>query len=312
MANLDRRQFLKTASILGIGLAGPFRPALGDPKIPDTKKPIPKPVLAVVEGEKPASLTIEALEILGGIKKFVKKDSVVVLKPNIAWERPLETAANTNPEIVLAVISECFKAGAKKVKIVERSCNDPKKCFQLSGFEKALAGNKAEVVLLTNDPKEYKEVKIPGGQELQSALIAKDVLDCDVFINIPIAKHHGLANLTLSIKNLMGVVGGRRSQLHQNLGVKMAEILSVIRPHLNIIDAYRVLVRNGPTGGNLKDVVMAQQVIASTDPVAADSYASTLKPFSLEGKNISCVQAAYDMGLGEMDIDKMDIIKKKI
>jgi uncharacterized protein (DUF362 family) len=312
MSNLSRRQFLKTASILGVGLSGIAGTLLGSQKDPDEKKPALKPLVAVVEGDKPYEMAVAALGLLGGIKKFVKKDSVVVLKPNIAWERPLEAAANTNPDVVLAVISECFKAGAKKVKIVERSCNDPKKCFQISGFEKALIGNKAEVVLLTNDSKEYQEVPIPDGKELKSVLIAKEALNCDVFINIPIAKHHGLARLTLGIKNLMGVAGGRRSQLHQNLGPKMAEILSVIRPNLTIIDAYRVLVRNGPTGGNLKDVVLAKQIIASTDPVAADSYACAIKPFALEGKNIGCVQAAYEMGLGEIDLAKMDIIEKKI
>lgn len=311
MKNLNRREFLKTASILGVGFISATKPIFGEDK-PSEKKLETKSMVAVVEGNKPAEITLAALGILGGIAKFVKKGDVVVLKPNIAWEKPLEAAATTNPDIVVALANECFKAGAKKVKIVERACNDPKKCFQICGFEKALIGNKAEVVLLTNDPKEYKEVKIPDGKELKSILIAKDVLECDVFINIPIAKHHGLAKLTLGIKNLMGLTGGKRNELHHQLGQKMAEILSVIKPHLTIIDAYRVLVRNGPTGGNLKDVSFVGKVIASVDTVAADSYACTLKPFSLEGKNISCVKSAYDMGLGEMDLAKMDIIEKKI
>ena len=323
MKNLNRRQFIQSLSILGIGVAtSGYLPVHGQDKPEDKKsaeggsasggKPATKPMVAVVEGNKPAEITLAALGILGGIAKFVKKGDVVVLKPNMAWEKPLEAAATTNPDIVVALANECFKAGAKKVKIVERTCNDPKNCFQICGFEKALIGNKAEVVLLTNDPKEYKEVKIPDGKELKSILIAKDVLECDVFINIPIAKNHGLSKLTLGIKNLMGVTGGKRPELHHQLGQKMAEILSVIKPHLTIIDAYRVLVRNGPTGGNLKDVVTVRKVIASIDPVAADSYACTLKPFSLEGKNVSCVQAAYDMGLGEIDLAKMDIVEKII
>lgn len=313
MKDINRRQFLQSLSILSVGVAtSNYLQIHGQDKKPDEKKSDPKPIVAVVEGNKPAEITLEALGILGGINKFVKKDSVVVLKPNIAWERPFELAATTNPEIVVAVIRECFRAGAKEVKVVERTCNDPKKCFQICGFEKALIGNKAEVVLLTNDPKEYKKVKIPDGKELKSILIAKDVLECDVFINIPIAKHHGLSKLTLSIKNLMGIIGEKRNELHHMLGQKMAEILSVIKPHLTIIDAYRVLVRNGPTGGNPKDVIFVGKVIASIDPVAADSYACTLKPFSLEGKNVSYVQAAYDMGLGEMNIDNMDIVEKKI
>ncbi|MBI5779569.1 MAG: DUF362 domain-containing protein [Planctomycetes bacterium] len=317
MKDINRRQFLQSLSILGIGaVASGYLPIHGqdkpEDKKPDEKKPDSKLVLAVVEGKKPAEITIEALAILGGISKFVRKDSVVVLKPNIAWEKPMELAATTNPEVVLAIARECFKAGAKKVKVVERACNNPKKCFQICGFENAFNKSGVEFVHLTDDHKEYKEVKIPDGKELKSILIAKDVLECDTFINIPIAKHHGLAKLTLGIKNLMGITGGKRNELHHLLGQKMADILSVIKPHLTIIDAYRVLVRNGPTGGNPKDVAFVGKVIASTDIVAADSYACTLKPFSLEGKNISCVKAAYDSGLGEMDLSKIDIIEKKI
>ncbi|HLD35111.1 MAG TPA: DUF362 domain-containing protein [Planctomycetota bacterium] len=325
MKDLNRRQFLKSLSVLGVGVAtSNYLKVRGQDQKPDDAKksaeggsasggkPEPKPMVAVVEGNKPAEITLAALGILGGIDKFVKKDSVVVLKPNIAWEKPMELAATTNPEIVLTVAKECFKAGAKKVKIVERVCNDPKKCFQICGFENTFQKSGVEFVLLTNDPKEYKEVKIPNGKELQSILIAKDVLECDTFINIPIAKHHATAKLTLGIKNLMGIVGVDRRLLHHNLGQKMADILSAIKPHLTIIDAYRVLVRNGPTGGNPKDVAAVRKVIASVDTVAADSYACTLKPFSLEGKNVSCVQAAYDMGLGEMNLDKIDIVEKKL
>ena len=313
MTDINRRQFLKSLSVIGVGVAASnYLQARGQDEEPAKNKPKPKPLLAVVEGNNPAEITLAALGILGGMDKFVKKGSVVVLKPNIAWEKPMELAATTNPELVLAVAKECFKAGAKKVKIVERTCNDPKKCFQICGFENTFQKSGVEFVLLTNDPKEYKEMQIPNGKELKSILIAKDVLECDTLINIPIAKHHGLAKLTLGIKNLMGVTGGQRSSLHQQLGQKMAEILSIIKPHLTIIDAYRVLVRNGPTGGNPKDVSAVRKVIASVDPVAADSYACTLKPFSLEGKNVSCVQAAYDMGLGEMDLDKINVVEKKI
>ncbi|MEW6026719.1 MAG: DUF362 domain-containing protein [Planctomycetota bacterium] len=317
MKELNRREFLKTASVLGAGFVVAANPLLGQDKTseetkPDEKQPAPKPVVAVVEGKKPAEITLEALAILGGIGKFVKKDLVVVLKPNMAWEKPMELAATTNPEVVLAVARECFKAGAKKVKVVERPCNNPKKCFQICGFENAFQKSGVEFVHLTDDKKEYKEVKIPEGKELKSVLIAEDVLECDTFINIPIAKHHGLAKLTLGIKNLMGIVGVDRRPLHNNLGQKMADILSVVKPHLTIIDAYRVLVRNGPTGGNPKDVSFVGKVIASVDPVAADSFACTLKPFSMESKNISCVKAAYDSGLGEMDLGKMEIVEKRI
>ncbi|MFH1231372.1 MAG: DUF362 domain-containing protein [Planctomycetota bacterium] len=321
MKNLDRRQFLRTVSILGVGalttnylkINAEDKSNKDDPQgHPVDNKPLPKMTLAVVEGEKPAEATLAAINILGGISQFVKKGSVVVIKPNFSWERGPESAASTNPDVLSAVIKECFKAGAKKVKIIERTCNDSKKCYQVCGIEKVVQETGAETVLLSSYLREYKEVKIPNGKEMIYCLIAKEVLECDTFINIPIAKHHGLTKLTLGIKNLMGIIGIKRSDIHHNIGQKLAEILAVARPHLTIIDAYRVLVRNGPTGGSPKDTVLLKKIIACTDPVAADSYAATLTPFGLQGKDIGYIKASYNMGLGEMDITKLNIIEKKI
>lgn len=313
MKNLDRRQFLRTISAIGIGaITTNYLKTYAEDKTNKDDKPLPKTTLAVVEGEKPAEATLAAINILGGISQFVKKGSVVVIKPNFSWERQPESAATTNPDVLSAVIKECFKAGAKKVKVIERTCNDARKCYQVCGIEKVVKETGAEIVLLSGNIKEYKEIKIPDAKELISCLIAKDVLECNAFINIPIAKHHGLTKLTLGIKNLMGIIGVNRSGIHNNIGQKLAEILAVARPHLTIIDAYRVLVKNGPTGGNPKDTVLLKKIIACADPVAADSYAATLAPFGLQGKDINYIKASFNMGLGEMDITKLNIVEKKI
>ncbi|MDI6733324.1 MAG: DUF362 domain-containing protein [Planctomycetota bacterium] len=325
MKHFNRREILKGLTLLGIGALSSNILKLGADDNPESRrlsgrdakdKTTSKTILSVVESDKipegvKESLNI-ALSAIGGLSNLVKKGSVVVIKPNMAWERPPELAANTNPEVVSTVIKECFSAGAKKVKIVERTCNDPKRCYAMSGIEKVVKETGAEMVLLSNNPKEYREIIFPDAKELKSWLIAKDVLECDVLINIPIAKHHGLTKLTLGIKNLMGVMGGKRGGIHHLISQKMADVLTLVKPHLTIIDAYRVLVRNGPTGGNPQDVVYLKKFIASLDPVATDSYASTIEPFKLKPHDIGYIKASYEMGLGEMDIAKLNVVEKKL
>jgi uncharacterized protein (DUF362 family) len=277
------------------------------------KKPPQKAQVYVVEADKPSAAVLGVLSLMGGIEKFVKKGSTVVVKPNIAWEKPPEMAATTNPEVTTAIIKECFRAGAKKVKILERPCNDPARCYKICGYDKVISDTGAEMVWLTGNQKDYQEIELPLGKALKTLLVAKEALECDTFINVPIAKHHGLSRLTLGMKNLMGIMGcNRGAMIHNKIGQKLADTYSAVRPHLTIIDAYRVLVRNGPTGGKSKDVVLVKKIIASTDTVAADSYAATLEAFGLNGEYLNCVKAAYDMGLGEMDISKMNIIEKKL
>jgi len=321
-AKAGRREFLRTAALIGVGalslsvgLLGKSKHANGETAPPakeqKNQEPKSKVQVAVVTSDKPEKAVVAAIGLMGGIEKFVKKGQVVVIKPNVAWEKPPELAASTNPDVVAAIIKECYRAGAKKVKVVERSCQNGKTCFDICGYDKIIKETGAERVILS-EPGDYTETEFPEGKEIKSWPIAKEILECDVLINVPIAKNHGLSKLTLSIKNLMGVMGGRRSELHHKVGQKMADVLTRIRPHLTIIDAYRVLVRNGPTGGNPKDVVLVKKIIASVDPVAADAYAAELEAFKLKAKDIPYIQAAYDMGLGEMEMKNMEILEKTV
>ena len=266
--------------------------------------------IAVIDGNDPAKMTALALETLGGLKRFIKKGDVVVVKPNIAWERTPEFAVTTNPEVVATIVQECLKVGAKKVKVFDRTCNEARRAYRASGIEAAAKAAGADVLYIKNRESFYTTMELPKRKEKWP--IVKEALECDFFINVPIAKHHSLTKLTLGIKNLMGVMGGRRGTIHREIDSYLTDMLRIIPPHLTVIDAYRVLTAHGPTGGNLTDVKMAKKIIAGFDPVAVDAYAATLPEFGLEPADINYIYTAAEEKLGEMDLSKMNIIKKTI
>lgn len=263
------------------------------------------PVVAVAEGVDHARITRNALAALGGMGRFVKPGATVVVKPNMGWDRSAEYGANSSPLVVRAIVEECLKAGARKVKVFDRTCNDERRCYVNSGIEPALKGMKnVEVKHIENE--RFKKVVL-GGKALKEWELYDEALAADVYINVPVAKHHGLSRLTLGLKNVMGIMGGNRGSIHKQLDVALADVNAVFRPHLTIIDATRVLTAHGPQGGDLKDVKVLNKVIASTDTVAADAYATTL--FGLRPEDIAVTVAAHKRGIGEMDLKKVRIIK---
>jgi len=292
---IDRRGFLKVSAAAGAGLAlrGGLAMAAG------TKGGR----LVVARGESAPAITRAAVEALGGMASFVSKGETVLIKPNIGWDRTPELAANTNPEVVAEIARMCIEAGAGKVKVLDRTCNDPRRCYVQSGIEAALRPLKG-VELRHIDERRFKNVSI-GGRALKEWPLYSEVLEADRLINVPVAKHHGLARLTMSIKNWMGVMGGRRSAIHQKLDQALADLMLVIKPDLTVLDAVRILVDNGPQGGDPKDVRRLDTVIAGTDQVAVDSYGATL--FGLRGRDLGYVRAAEDMGLGTSDLSSLDI-----
>ena len=211
------------------------------------------PHLVVVQGGEPRALVQRALEDLGGIRRFVSRQDVVVLKPNIAWDRTPEQAANTNPEVVAEVVRQCWQAGAKRVIVTDVSCNEPRRCFQRSGIQAAARAEGAEVIL--PDPELYREVDL-GGVVLKSWPVFTPFLEADKIFNLPIAKHHGLVGVTLGMKNWYGILGGQRNRLHQQIHQSLADLANFMLPTVTLMDCYRILLRNGPTGGNLEDVAL--------------------------------------------------------
>ena len=241
----------------------------------------------------PESLVRKAMDAMGGMGRFVSRGDVVVVKPNIGWDRMPVHAANTNPDVVAAVVNLAYDAGAKRVIVADGSCNDPQRCFQRSGiWNKAYAAH-AEVVLPAEH--RYRTMRLKG-DVLDEWPVFTTLVDADKVINVPVAKHHNLAKFTAAMKNWYGVLGGRRNRLHQNIDTSIADLATFMRPSLTIIDATRVLLRNGPQGGNIDDTREMHTVIASVDQVAADAYACTL--IGQHRDNLGYLDMAHQRGIG--------------
>jgi len=263
-----------------------------------------RPPLAVARGGDAAAITAAAVAALGGMRAFVKPGDDVIIKPNICtgYHGP-EYAATTNPDVVGALVRLCRSAKAGRVRVMDMPFGGPAdEAYRNSGIQAVVEQAGGEMEFMA--PAKFRDFKIPAGLDLKQWPIYGDILACDVLIDVPIAKDHGMTRLTLGGKNLLGVILDA-SAIHSNIGQRTADLISVCRPTLTVIDAFRVLTANGPTGGDLNDVEKLETVIASPDIVAADSYAATL--FDLTGSDVPYVQAAYEMGLGEMELDKVDV-----
>ncbi|MBN2356128.1 DUF362 domain-containing protein [candidate division KSB1 bacterium] len=261
--------------------------------------------LAVVRNGSPAEMVRKAVEALGGMAQFVKKGQTVLLKPNIGWDRLPEQAANTNPEAVAEVVKMCLEAGAKRVRVLDRTCNEPRRCYARSGIEAAAKSAGAEVRHIVDA--RFKDVAIPDGELIKSWPFYRDVMDSDVFINIPIVKDHAISGATLGFKNIMGVIGGDRGSIHNKFATKIVDINMPYRPALTILDGYRVLMRNGPTGGNLADVAEKKIVIAGVDMVAADTYA--LQLLNVNPRQAEYLSIAEKRGMGTTDLSQVKMIE---
>jgi uncharacterized protein (DUF362 family) len=244
------------------------------------------PLLSHVTGKNYHELVARVLEPLGGIGKFVKTGDNVVIKPNMAWDRSPDQAANTHPLVVKALVEQSLDAGAKKIMVFDRTCNEERRCYVNSGIQEALKTVRDNRLKFYHpDSRKFVPVNIERGKAVRKLEIYKDALEADTYINVPVAKHHSLSRLTL----------------------KLADLATVVRPKLTVIDATRILLRNGPQGGNIDDVKILDTIIASADPVACDAYATTL--FDMQPEDINSTVAAYKLGLGEMDLARMRITK---
>jgi len=303
MKILSRRAFLSIGSQLGLlAFLPPVFVSRSHFRL--FKRPYqPDADLFVARGGKAADLVDRVVAGLGGMSRFVHKGDVVAVKPNMSWDRTPAQGANTNPEVVAEVVKLCLEAGAKKVRVFDRTCNEAKRSYEHSGV--ADAAKKAGAEVYFPYKRNYVSVKIPDGERLHSWKIYKDVLDSDVLINLPTAKHHSLSQVTLGIKNLMGYLGNDRGKIHRHFDQKIVDIASVLHPGLTILDATRLLLRNGPQGGNLDDVKWIYTVIGGTDMVAVDSFGASL--FGLNPDDLGFLVDAHKRGLGELDLKKVHI-----
>jgi uncharacterized protein (DUF362 family) len=266
--------------------------------------------LVAVKGGAPGVMFDLAMNAIGGMGKFVKKNQTVVVKPNIGWDRTPDRAANTNPELVKKIIEHCLAAGAKDVFVFDHTCDTWTKCYKTSGIEKYVkeAGGK---MVPGNTENYYQEINIPGGKKLKTAKVHELILESDVFINVPVLKHHSSTKLSLAMKNLMGAVWDRRYWHKNDLHQCIADYATYQRkPDLNIMDAYNAMMKNGPQGVSKSDVLNMKAQLISTDIVAIDAAAAKL--FGTEPANVPFIRHAEEMNVGTMDLSKLSIKRIKV
>jgi len=302
---MNRRNFLKQVArwSAGISLTSPLVALL--PRAGASTSP---PLLSVTEGTDPAALVSKVLNPLGGMNAFVKKGDRVVVKPNIGWDRTPEQGANTHPEVVKAVVRLALEAGAGQVLVFDRTVNEERRCYVNSGIKAAvesLGDRRAQCLFIDN--RKFVPVRIARGKSITEWEFYKDALEADAYINLPVAKQHSSSGLTLGLKNIMGVIGGSRGKIHFSLGQRIADLNLVLKPKLTLLDATRILLRNGPQGGDLKDVKALNTLVASSDTVAVDAYGTTF--FGLKPEEVESTKAANQLGLGEMDLKKIKIVR---
>lgn len=259
------------------------------------------PDMVIAQKGKPAQLVQAALQELGGMQRFVSRNDVVMLKPNIGWDRTQEQAANTNPEVVGELVRQCLSAGAKKVIVGDVSCNDARRCYERSGIGNAARNAGAEVMF--PDASRFREADLEG-QVLRNWYVFEPFLTADKIINVPIAKQHSLTGATLGMKSWLGMLGGQRNQLHQRIHECVVDLADFVRPTLTVLDCYRVLLRNGPTGGSPEDVSLEKTLVAGTDPVAIDAYAAKTY-WNLSANSMPYLKLATQRGLGNYDFQKV-------
>jgi len=294
---MERKEFLKSIAFAAAGLS------VGKWKGPREIEAAPQqgsPFISLAKGSDNEAVTRRAVAKAGGLQRLVKKGSSVLIKPNIAWNRTPEQAANTHPDVVAALVKLCLEAGAGRVTVMDNTCNSAKVTYVTSGV--AAAAEKAGATIAW--AKDYRKCAIPGAKILKEADVLAEVLDCDLFINVPVVKVHGGTKVTLSMKNLMGVVKDRgffhRSGIHQCI----ADISSFVKPGLIVLDATRMLTTNGPQGPGI--VKEPHMVAAGFDPVAIDAWGTRL--LGLAPLSIEHIRIAEETGLGSADPARTRII----
>jgi len=303
MDKKNRREFLAGISSLGVATA------LWPEKLFAVEENPPVlPELVHVKGKDAAENVRQAMNALGGMKRFISKGDVVMVKPNISWDRTPEQGATTDPIVMKEIVQLCFDAGAKTVRVMDHTCNEARRCYTRS--EVAAAVKEIGGVVEFTDDRRLVEMDI-GGEIIKKWKVYRDFVEVDKLINVPIAKHHGLTKVSMAMKSWFGAIGGKRNQLHQEIDQVLVDLTRFFKADLTLLDAYRVLVRNGPQGGNLGDVLKKHSLIAGTDPVLIDAYGAE-KMLLLSPKELPFLQLAEKAGLGVTRVDQKQIKRIKL
>ncbi len=297
MKSIKRRTFLKAGATAAMAAA-----------VVQVQAAEPVSTVVVVHGEDIPKMIAAGIAKMGGWEKFVKPGAKVALKPNLAWKSTPEQGGNTHPAIVREVVLAAEAAKAKQVLIPENTCQPEKETFPTSGILEALKGTKAK--LYRPKRADYVEVDVPKGKICRKAKVSRDLIEADCLINMPVAKHHGGATLTISMKNWMGAVDNntRRSWHRDGLHQCIADFSTYLKPHLVIVDATRIMLDHGPQGPG--KLAHPHEIIFSTDPAAADAYAASL--FNKTPEDVPHIKLAGELGVGCTDLAKIKIERVEV
>lgn len=311
---MERRDFIKTLAVAGAAITVHRAQAMDVLAQTFTNAAGNKVDMVAVMGGEPEVMFRRAIEELGGMKAFIKPGQKVAVKPNIGWDKVPELAGNTNPKLVAEIVKQCLAAGAKEVTVFDHTCDDWQKCYKNSGIEEAAKAAGAKVMPAHLETY-YRKVSLPQGKNMKSAKVHQAILDSDVWINVPILKNHGGANLTISMKNHMGIVWDRGFFHSNNLQQCIADICTLQKKAvLNVVDAYRIMKTNGPRGRSASDVVLTKGLFVSQDIVAVDTAAAKffnqVREMPLD--TVSHLANGQALNIGTMDLDKLNIKRIKI
>lgn len=301
----ERRRFLAHLARLGFIASGPLGLPLLDLRSARSA-PVPVPV-AAAEGFDPAELVRTALSKLGGMGAFVRPGSRVVVKPNIGWDRTPEEAANTHPAVVAELCRLALEAGATRVLVFDRTCNDARRCYTRSGIQAAVEGlsdGRARVEHIRDE--KFEVVGLRDAAALTRWPLYRPALEADTLINAPVVKHHSITGVTIAMKNLMGIMGGNRGRIHQGIDDNLVDLNTAVRSHLTVVDATRILLRNGPQGGGTDGVRVANRLAATADVVAADAWGA--REFGVDPMAIGHIRRAHERHLGVADLGRVEIL----
>jgi uncharacterized protein (DUF362 family) len=309
---MERRNFIKSAvlgAVVGAVHLNSVSLIAGEKSSANPEKQVD---LVAAMGWEPVDLYNNAITAMGGMKRFIKKGQKVVVKPNIGWDRKPEFAANTNPVLVNAIIKDCLAAGASQVLVFDHTCDEWSASYKNSGIEDA-AKNAGAKVVFAHDEKYFREVSLPNAKNMKKAQIHESIIDCDVWINVPILKNHGGAKLTCAMKNFMGIVWDRGYMHKNNLQQCIADCSTYAKmPVLNIVDAYRIMTQNGPKGKSIDDVQTPKAIFMSTDIIAVDTAACkffTQFNDKVDLDVVSHIKMGENLNIGTTNLDSLNVIK---
>jgi len=322
---ISRREFLARSAKAGISIAA----VAGAARLlyeSDVQKMLPKPsvvsglkdysvapvvgqTMSIVSGPARSQTVRKAVELLGGIDRFVKPGETVLLKPNIGFATPPRICATSHPDIISEITKLCYQAGAKKVFVTDNPINDPTSCFELSGISAAAAKSGAEVILPKADY--FRPMTLAGGRLIKNwPVLYEPLKNVDKVIGIAVVKDHHRSGASMIMKNWYGLLGGKRSIFHTDINTIIVELATLVKPTLVILDATQVMVSNGPTGGSSSDLKQTNIMIAGCDQVAVDSFGATL--LNMKPADLPYLLKAESLNLGTTDYESLKPIFAKV